>query len=274
MKHILVHVDASPRAAARLGLAQQLATRQGAELTAFYGVLPGLLATPWVGEGVAGLATQLVEIDGEQRASAQAIVEQAAARSGQVVPRWVDGGAAPYWSLLQRAPYADLLVLGQPDGADAATGALPPDLVAGVLCDSGRPALVVPSSGAFEASGRRVLIAWKPAREAARALRASLPWLQQAERIDVAMREEGDSDFDHAAALQYWFQVQGLRAHVQLHRLGPGDIGESLLSLATDVASDLLVMGCYGHSRAREWALGGVTRSLLRTMTLPVLMAH
>lgn len=273
-KHILVHIDASPRAAARLALAQQLATQQGAELTALYGVLPGLLATPWAGEMVATMADQLVELDAEQRARAQAVVDQAAARSGQVVPRWVDGGSEPYWSLLQRAPYADLLVLGQPDSTDAAAGALPADLVPGALCDAGRPTLLVPSAGVFEARGRRVLIAWKPSREAARALTAALPWLRQADRIDVAMRSEGADGFDHEAALRHWFQVQGLRAHVQFHRPGPGDLCESLLSLVIDVASDLLVMGCYGHSRAREWVLGGATRDMLRTMTLPVLMAH
>ena len=61
-----------------------------------------------------------------------------------------------------------------------------------------------------------------------------------------------------------------------MHRGGRAghDLGELLLSLAADLQADLLVMGCYGHGRAREWLLGGVTRSVLQSMTLPVLMAH
>ena len=51
-------------------------------------------------------------------------------------------------------------------------------------------------------------------------------------------------------------------------------IGERLLSLAADVSADMLVMGAYGHSRIRESLLGGVTRTVLEEMTIPVLMAH
>jgi nucleotide-binding universal stress UspA family protein len=54
----------------------------------------------------------------------------------------------------------------------------------------------------------------------------------------------------------------------------PESVGDALLSLAADTSADLLVMGCYGHTRAREWVLGGATRTVLKSMTLPVLMAH
>jgi nucleotide-binding universal stress UspA family protein len=134
---------------------------------------------------------------------------------------------------------------------------------------------VVPCAGTFTDRACHVLIAWKPCREAARALAAALPWLQRAKRVDVALRLEGDAaGFEQEKALRQWLQVQGVRAPVHCHALGPADIGEALLSLAADVSSNLLVMGCYGHSRAREWVLGGATRSLLRSMTLPVLMSH
>lgn len=276
MKHILVHIDASARTAERLALAQQLATRHGSRLTAFYGVLPGLLASPWISaDGMAAMASQLAAIDAEQRSRAQALVAQASARAGQVAPQWVDGGQAPYWSLLAQSPYADLVVLGQPDAADASTGAWPPDLVPAALCDAGRPTLLVPRVGTYAAAARRVLVAWKPAREAARALAASLPWLRLAEQVDVALRPEGDDvGFKHPQALQQWLRAHGVSGAVVLHPLGPGEIGGALLSLAADMASELLVMGCYGHSRAREWVLGGASRTVLGTMTLPVLMSH
>jgi nucleotide-binding universal stress UspA family protein len=228
-----------------------------------------------MGEGTAALTNQMLAFDDQQRARAQAFVQQAAARTGQVAPRWVDGGPSPYWSLLQHAPYADLIVLGQTDDEDPDTGALPPELVPGLLCDTGRPALLVPYAGTFDAKAKRVLVAWKPTREAARALTASLPWLRAADGIHLALRPESDeSEFDHLGALQQWLRAQGLHVPVQVHRLGSGDVGESVLSLAADVGADLLVMGCFGHSRAREWVMGGATRSILRAMTLPVLMAH
>ncbi len=273
MKSILVHIDASPRCAVRLGIAQALGGQHGAVVTGLYGVLPSLIAMPLAAaEGMVTAAALLAELDSEQRARARALFESA---SSQRSMSWVDGGESPYWRLMQHAPYADLLVLGQTDAGDALTGALPPELVPTAISDSGRPTLIVPFAGAFEAGASRVLIAWKPTREAARALSAALPWLRLASQVHVATRpEEAQAGFDHTAALRHWLQVQGVEADPQLHSLGPGDIGESLLSLAADTSADLLVMGCYGHSRSREWVLGGASRSVLRSMTLPVLMAH
>ena len=75
-------------------------------------------------------------------------------------------------------------------------------------------------------------------------------------------------------SLQEYLTAQGITA--TLHQGGPerGNAGENLLSQASDLGADLLVMGCYGHSRAREWVFGGATRTILESMTLPVLMVH
>lgn len=280
-KSLLVHLDASPRAAVRVALAQALARHQGAELTALYGVLPALLATPWaVAEGVPTASAAMAELDRAQRERARATFEQAAA-AGPI--SWADGGTAPYWALLQRALYSDLMVLGQDDPDDLDTGTLPPDLVPTLLADSGKPALVVPFAGSFtgpvEALAREVLIAWKPTREAARAVAAALPVLRAAVRVHVAHQPEGrDTDEpEPTGALGHWLQLHGVRAPLQTHRLDPGrgvDVGEALLSLTTDTGAGVLVMGSYGHSRAREWVLGGASRTVLRAMTVPVLMAH
>jgi nucleotide-binding universal stress UspA family protein len=273
MKSILVHLDASPRAAVRLSLAQQLADRHGAELNVLYGVLPAMLANAWAASESMGMAAAaLADLDREQRGRARANFEKVQAR-GRV--HWLEGGATPYWTLLQHALYADLVVLGQDDAQDTQTGALPPELVSSTIGDTGKPALVVPFAGAFAELPSRVLLAWKPTREAARAVSAALPWLRQATTVDVATRPEGDEgDFNHVAALTHWLRLQGVAAAMLTHGLGEGDVGERLLSLACDTDAELLVMGCYGHSRAREWVLGGASRSVLRSMTLPVLMAH
>ncbi|MDP3821409.1 MAG: universal stress protein [Burkholderiales bacterium] len=273
MKSILVHLDASPRAAARLAVAQDLARQHGAELTALYGVLPSLLATPWLaGDGMAYAASMLADLDAEQAARARASFDQAA-RRGEI--GWADGGSAPYASLLRQALTSDLVVLGQADASDDLTGGLPPDLVTSLITDSGKPTLVLPYIGQFEAAAADVLIAWKPTREAARAVAAALPWLRLAARVHVASRPEGDEDdSDRGAALEHWLRLHGVTAPIQPHRLGDGEVGEALLSLAADTGAGLLVMGCYGHGRAREWVLGGASRVVLASMTLPVLMVH
>jgi nucleotide-binding universal stress UspA family protein len=236
-------------------------------------VVPALLSTPWAGaEGLGAAAAVLAALDSEQRQRAR-VTFDAAALHGAL--RWVDGGAVPYRALVAHALYADLLVLGQANDNDASSGALPPDLVPALLSDTGTPALVVPWAGNFDGAAASVLIAWKPTREAARALHAALPWLRKASAVHVARAPEADEDeLDHDAALRHWLHLQGVAAPVRGHRLAVGNLAEDLLSLAADTDADLLVMGCYGHSRTREWVLGGASRSILRSMTLPVLMAH
>ncbi len=285
MKSLLVHLDASPRSAVRLALAQRLARRHRAELTALYAVESALLAAPLSAvEGLGVAAEVLADLDRVQRERARAVFDQA---GGDAAMRWVDAGDAPYPALLRHALTSDLLVLGQHDADDTLTGELPPELVPALIVDSGKPALVIPcvgnlagvmgadNAGSFDAVPRDVLVAWKPTREAARAVAAAMPWLRQAARVHVAIQPEFDDGLVALdPALERWLQVHDVAAPVLCHRLGPGDAGEGLLSLAADIGAGLLVMGCYGHARAREWVLGGASRSVLRAMTLPVLMVH
>ena len=275
MKSLLVHLDASPRAAERLSLAAQLARRHDAELTATYGVLSALLATPWAAEAPsAELTTALLEIDRTQQARARALFDRVVAAQGFRGARWTEPGAdALVWQLVRQALTSDLLVLGQPDPQDRLAGAVPSDLVPSLVVDSGKPALVVPYAGTFEAAPESVLLAWKPSREAARATSAALPWLRQARRVHVATAPE-DDESPALTELQHWLRLQGVHGEWREHRLDTADLGEMLLSLAADTGAGLLVMGCFGHSRTREWVLGGVTRSVLRAMTVPTLMAH
>jgi len=267
MKSILVHLDASPRAAERLALAQRLAQHHGAEVTATYGVPPALLVAPWaLGDGGGNVATLMAEVDRTQRETARQVFARAS-RQGPL--RWDEvDGASLLWELCERALFHDLLVLGQHQPETARQSGLPADLVPALLADSGRPALVVPASGSFKALPETVLLAWKPTREAARAASAALPWLRQATRLHLACEAAPPE------RLLHWLQLQGVNARIEAHTLVGDAVGDGLLSLAADTGAELLVMGCYGHSRAREWVLGGATRRVLQSMTLPVLTAH
>ena len=144
---------------------------------------------------------------------------------------------------------------------------------------SGTPALVLPQGGAFDSDALAraeptVLLAWKATRESSHAARAALPWLRRARRVHLAAEAPGTTGEPGAAALREWLLLHGVSAEVHEHAVAPDRAGERLLSLAAEVSADLLAMGCYGHSRARELLLGGASRSVLREPALPVLMVH
>jgi nucleotide-binding universal stress UspA family protein len=269
LKSLVVHVDAGTHAEARLRLARRLAQDHGGAVAACYAVtsivgqLPLEIEVP-VGPAVLGT---LDEIDQQRRRVARALVDRVAAEAGPPIA-WEEATSAdPIASLVRRAYCADLLVLGQRDPGRPAYG-VPDDLVESVLIDSGTPALVLPYIDTGRSVGQSVLVAWKASRSSALALRAALPFLTRA--AEVRLLSWGD---DTAPAAQAFLRLHGIDARLETSP-ETDVLGDRLLSRAADVGADLLVMGCYGHSRAREFVLGGVTRTILGSMTLPVLMAH
>ena len=136
-----------------------------------------------------------------------------------------------------------------------------------------RPVLVVPFTGAPLPVGKRILIAWSGSREAARALGDSLPFLARAEEVHVLTISELGSREPQAYDVARYLARHGLR--VETHAVSQGEFSAAtvILNTADDLGSDLLVMGCYGHTRLREALFGGVTRAMLRSMTVPILMS-
>jgi len=228
-----------------------------------------------MGQGLDEMLPALQQLDFDHRAHAKALFDRAA--SNAAVPiAWAELGTAPVIAgLVRQAMWADLLILGQHDASDPLTIGVPADVVPSVLMASGRPALVVPCVDTGSAFGQDILIAWKPTRESAHAVSAAMPLLQRAPRIHLAIADDPDTPPDEARALEDFLRLHGVTAPVrQCAMVASADTGDRLLSLAADSGADLLVMGCYGHSRTRELVLGGATRTVLRSMTLPVLMAH
>jgi nucleotide-binding universal stress UspA family protein len=133
--------------------------------------------------------------------------------------------------------------------------------------------LLVPYAGTFANVGGRVLVAWNGSAQAARAVNDALPFLQSAERVVVTVNPaRGDRAEDPDIARH--LARHGIAAEISLVTDRDGDVGDVLLSRASDEAADLIVMGAYSHSRAARAVLGGVSRALLGHMTAPVLMAH
>jgi nucleotide-binding universal stress UspA family protein len=274
LRSILVHLDGTARAETRLRVAHQLAGAHQAELSALFAVAPRHLPQLPLAGGVPAMPMP-AEIDPDHLAHAKALFERTR-DAGAPASNWEALNGEPVIErFVQRALFCDLLVLGQRDPTDATGHDVTGDFVESVLIDSGRPALIVPYAGAASVTPQTVLIAWKPTRESAHALTSALPFLQQAKHVHAVSPTDDSSGSRQAPPrLAHYLRMHGVESVREHSTLGDGDTGDELLSLAADVGAEMIVMGCYGHSRAREFVLGGASRTVLATMTVPVLMAH
>lgn len=273
---ILLHVDASERCAVRVAHAIELARRFKAHLVALAVIAPLNIRGSGHSEIVIRMLTERWEqnraLDTE---AAGAIVKHAQSQGLAAVEARVVVGE-PERVLCLHARYADFVVIGQPR-ADA-DAALSQRDVERVVLDAGRPVLILPYAGAIAPVGERVLVAWNASREATRALTDALPLLMQASQVDVLTVNAQSEPAGHGelpgADIALYLTRHGVRANVHPTYGEDIAVGEWLLSRAADLGSDLVVMGAYGHSRLREMVLGGATRTMLESMTVPVLMAH
>ena len=144
------------------------------------------------------------------------------------------------------------------------------------LFESGRPMIVVPYIQKSPLKLDLVMVCWDGGRQAARAINDAMPLLAKAGRVEVVIvaNEPGKQDEIEGADIGKHLARHGLKVEVKRISAGKIDVGAALLSHAADNATDFVVMGGYGHSRLRQFILGGVTRSILQSMTAPVLMAH
>ena len=273
-KSILLHVDNSPCMAARLQVANELACQHDARVTALFAVTPLFVQDPHAFEAVAAASAPMPDLEArrQERASNLFVMTR-----GESMPRvtWAEVTREPVLeAFVQQALHVDLLVLGQHD-AGRASQDVPAHFPESVVMASGKPAWIVAHAGNANATPHTVLVAWKPSKEAARAVSAAVPFLQHAQHVHVACWARG-SDGGRASGLdiEQYLQAHGVQPTMHRHNDEPGDLGERLLSLAANVGAELLVMGCYGHARARELVLGGVTRTVLKSTTIPVLTAH
>jgi nucleotide-binding universal stress UspA family protein len=167
----------------------------------------------------------------------------------------------------------DLSIVGQ---AEPETSAVEEIIVESALFESGRPVIIVPYIQKAPLKLDRVMLCWDGSRAAARAIADAMPLLRRAGRVEVVIvaNERGKQDEIEGADMGGHLARHGLNVEVKRTALGGIDVADVILSHAADASSDLIVMGGYGHSRLREFVLGGVTRSILRSMTVPVLMSH
>lgn len=274
-KTILVHLDPRPRSAARLALAGRLAAMFDAHLVGLYA--PGAPRIPSYALAEAGPALRdLVEkrtVDAAREAERR--FRGASAALGEARAEWraAEGDAAH--ALRLSARYADLVVAAQPQAEDEGDMI---GLADELALSAGRPVLFMPYAGDYPAVGKRVLVAWDGGREAARAVSDALPLLRRADAVEVAVFDPQRARRNHGAQpgadIALYLARHGVKVAVHTQSGAGYDVGAQILSRAADTSADLIVMGAYGHARVRELVLGGVTRTVLQAMTVPVLMSH
>ncbi len=279
LKDLLVHLDGSPQAMARLGYAAALAARHGAHLVGLMAVEAGLPngLTSDMGGAALGLLLQRLREDAQAEAARMRAAFEERIRRDGIQGEWRETMGMPAEAVALHARYADLAVLGQPE-PDTMLAAMNEMILEAVLFTSGRPVLMLPYAGRFNAAPDTVLVGWNASKEATRAVHDALPLMAEAAQVRVLAVNPRQGIGGHgqvpAADIALHLSRHGITAMAQ-HILS-SDVKEAdvLLNTASDIGAELLVMGAYGHSRLREMVLGGVTRGMLARMTVPVLLAH
>ncbi len=284
-KTIMVHMDTSARASARLSLALKLGRRFGAHLDGLFAAFEPHPREFYVMAGTADYYDTHRKLRREQRGAIERLFRAELARA-QVDGARVTAEGDPVAAVMQRSRSADLVILGQTDRDDPESY-IAEHFTENVLLGAGGPVLVVPYAGSFESVGERVLVAWNGSREAARAVHDAMPFIARAAHVTIVAASATASTSASTSSVPAEPQASCADLAAMLARHGATKVeitrldrdaasatGEALLSFAADGGYDLLVMGAYGHARLQELVLGGATRSILATMTLPVLMSH
>jgi nucleotide-binding universal stress UspA family protein len=293
LRDIVVVLDDSSASEIRMDIAVALAQQHGAHLTGLSALellMPTRLVVPprsnpevdtqpdsqLLNWGVASPANY-PEADKQAAERAEQIeaIFRERLRFSQLLGEWRVVSGKVSESLVRQARQADLVILGQvnPDHPPPPEGR---QLIEDVLMTSGRPILVIPYIGHFQTVGTRILVGWNNSREAARAVNDAIPLLARAASVTIleASPRKPATDDVTSAGLTRHLSRHGIRAEISRTVMAGTSAPDLLLNYAADLSADLLVIGGYGHSRLRELVLGGVTRELLRHMTLPVLMSH
>jgi nucleotide-binding universal stress UspA family protein len=266
IKSILLHLANDPGHRSRLAVALDLARRHGATIRALFAEPTGDMP-----DAVAGRGSSYAFVS-ESREAARRTADTLSKELARICGRdgisceWLDEPGDPAALLARFALMADLVIVGR----GPADNGLEPDLCEALPGELACPLLAVPENWAGDPVGRRVLVAWKSGLPTARALHGALPLLCAAE--SAAVLTVGGEAEALDPVLRY-LALHGVHAEPR-REANDREAGEVILRLAGELGADLLVMGSYGHARAREMILGGATRHVVTHMRLPVLFAR
>lgn len=273
---IAIYLSNDAACGRRIDAGMQLAKEHGAEVI---GIYPTDGSSHYYDQTIIPQDVRKVLRDrqDEFRDSVQKRFLESAEAAG-VKAQWRGPRGAADEVLALHARYCDLIIMSKAERVDSVT-ALIPNLPEAVVMAAGRPVLMIPRAGGIQSIGRRVLYCWDQRREAARAFTDAAPFMRRCDELVIVeidrdkelfreseLREQDIADF--CISLGY-----PKPKHLLKESEGIG-VGNVILNTASDSGSDLIVMGAYGHSRMRQWVMGGASRTLLSSMTVPVLLAH
>jgi len=189
--------------------------------------------------------------------------------------RFAESITGDFSGVVRNALLTDLAVVGQ-DDPDAGGEPLRGALIEALLFQSGVPTLLVPARGVTELRTQKAIVAWNGSAQAARAVRAAMPLLARAESVLVVIVDEGaaPAGVEQGAEIGAYLARHDLKVEVRTVANAHEGAGQAILNLAAEEDATWLVMGAYGHSRIRQFLLGGVTRHVLGRAAIPILMAH
>ncbi len=271
IKTILVHADPGPACDRRIALAAQLADRFGAGLIGVGAEAFDPLLTsgdPVVDGGLIAAVRKRIE---ENIPAAERHFR--ALTAGRQGLSWVSAEDYPDRVMALYARGADLVVSSRPGRHEAVTCVPRP---ADLIMEAGAPVLMA-ADGDAPFVGERVIVGWRDKRESRRALTDALPFLKKAKSVIMALVSgEAGIEADQTALRDVLRRLtaHGVEATVEMVLKGRGTIADALEEAATRRSADLIVVGAYGHSRLREWALGGVTEDFIAASSKHVLFSH
>ncbi len=247
LKDVVVYLDSSPARLAQVELAFDIAQANESHVT--------------VVSNISG---------GEPDDLRWSTFADEAERHPQVSATWLGSDQGAQADPLLHARCADLLILGQPASKSSGAMISPSAAVLGCGC----PVVIVPFIGRGEHTGERILVAFNGSREASRAVNDALPLLSQAKAVTLLSVDPGESGISRLEAEKSHLECHAVPVRTETISSGDVVVSDIILSRAADVGADLIVMGAFSHSRLREAIVGGVTRDLLRQMTVPIFMSH
>lgn len=274
IKDIVVNLglgDNDPAGQFAVSLAERLEAHVLGVAFAYEPIIPGTVMGGIPPEIIESQRTESNERARNAAARFEALAKRSSLSAETRLPSVSVSRAAEQLSQLARR--FDLTIVGQPDRDKG----VPEEIVdENVLFDGGRPVIFVPYIFKGAAKFDRVMVCWDGSRAAARAVADSLPLLKLAKQVEVVIVATGrpKSDEIPGADLGQHLARHGLKVEVKRIAASDIDVPSTLLSYAADSGTDFIVMGGYGHSRLREFVLGGATRGILQSMTVPVLMSH
>lgn len=267
-KSLLVPIQPTPACGQALPRIVEFARVLGADLTGVCARAPVMIADPWIAD--AEIMQQLTEDDEAQVKTAEKDFRSASGRlNGQA--HWRSVHDFPNTALKIQAASADLIVTTLEKGPEATT-VTPGSLV----LEAGVPVLVLPSP-APPIRTDHILVAWRNSADARRAVTVALPLLERAKRVtavQVVRSEDADDAWVGLQAVKDRLARNGVAVDAELVFKDDEDDAEALMAAALERQVDMIVLGGYGHSRAREWILGGVTHDLLASTSIPLFMVH